>query len=81
MMNSTFSDYTRTPILIFSCILSLYSLVRLQFFGHYEIFGKDFENMPMVLVLGLMQTGNLAVVFDGQKKIQKQLLKETIQRV
>ena len=37
--------------------------------------------MPMILGMGLMQTANLVVVFNGQKKIQKQLLRETIQRV
>ena len=81
IMNSNFSDYTRIPIMLGSCILTLYSLARLQFHGTYEIFGKDFENMPMILGLGLMQTTNMVVVFDGQKKIQKQLLKETIQRI
>ena len=81
IMNSNFSDYTRIPIMLGSCILTLYSLARLQFHGKYEILGKDFENLPMILGLGLMQTTNMVVVFDGQKKIQKQLLKETIQRI
>jgi hypothetical protein len=54
IMNSNFSDYTRIPIMLASSILTIYCVARLQFTGYYEILGKDLENMPMVIVLGLM---------------------------
>lgn len=81
VVNSNFSDITRIPLIVSSMLFTIIGTARLQFQGIFDPFGKDINYAPHVMGASALICTNALIIFNGQKKIQRFLILESINRV